>query len=152
MGSPQKSPQWAAPPRFSKLQVIDLNGERGRNRTFNLVIKSHLLCQLSYAPLSATVCRNSAQSTAPDCNYNLSPGLFSRRERRGGGGDLRDVEQARRPRHPSQTVTQHRLAEGAGRGDHRRARGGQFFGARHVDSLPLFLAQEHLPAAGAAAE
>jgi hypothetical protein len=25
-------------------------GERGRNRTFNLVIKSHLLCQLSYAP------------------------------------------------------------------------------------------------------
>ncbi len=29
--------------------VID--GERGRNRTYNLVIKSHLLCQLSYAPL-----------------------------------------------------------------------------------------------------
>ena len=28
-----------------------LNGERGRNRTFNLVIKSHLLCQLSYAPV-----------------------------------------------------------------------------------------------------
>src|SRR3981189_2646262 len=27
-----------------------LNGERGRNRTYNLVIKSHLLCQLSYAP------------------------------------------------------------------------------------------------------
>src|SRR5579872_704817 len=26
------------------------SGERGRNRTFNLVIKSHLLCQLSYAP------------------------------------------------------------------------------------------------------
>ncbi len=25
-------------------------GERGRNRTYNLVIKSHLLCQLSYAP------------------------------------------------------------------------------------------------------
>ena len=25
-------------------------GESGRNRTFNLVIKSHLLCQLSYAP------------------------------------------------------------------------------------------------------
>jgi hypothetical protein len=29
---------------------IGLRGERGRNRTYNLVIKSHLLCQLSYAP------------------------------------------------------------------------------------------------------
>ncbi len=28
-----------------------ISGERGRNRTFNLVIKSHLLCQLSYAPV-----------------------------------------------------------------------------------------------------
>jgi hypothetical protein len=27
-------------------------GERGRNRTFNLLIKSQLLCQLSYAPRS----------------------------------------------------------------------------------------------------
>jgi hypothetical protein len=27
-------------------------GERGRNRTFNLLIKSQLLCQLSYAPSS----------------------------------------------------------------------------------------------------
>jgi hypothetical protein len=26
------------------------NGERGRNRTYNLLIKSQLLCQLSYAP------------------------------------------------------------------------------------------------------
>jgi hypothetical protein len=26
-------------------------GERGGNRTYNLVIKSHLLCQLSYAPI-----------------------------------------------------------------------------------------------------
>src|SRR2546427_5232531 len=26
-------------------------GERGRNRTFNLLIKSQLLCQLSYAPM-----------------------------------------------------------------------------------------------------
>ena len=26
------------------------DGERGRNRTFNLLIKSQLLCQLSYAP------------------------------------------------------------------------------------------------------
>src|SRR3982751_2410028 len=28
----------------------DLVGERGRNRTYNLLIKSQLLCQLSYAP------------------------------------------------------------------------------------------------------
>ena len=31
-----------------KLLIKD--GERGRNRTFNLLIKSQLLCQLSYAP------------------------------------------------------------------------------------------------------
>jgi hypothetical protein len=31
--------------------IVDTDcGERGRNRTYNLVIKSHLLCQLSYAP------------------------------------------------------------------------------------------------------
>ena len=29
-----------------------LVGERGRNRTFNLLIKSQLLCQLSYAPIA----------------------------------------------------------------------------------------------------
>jgi hypothetical protein len=29
-----------------------VNGERGRNRTFNLLIKSQLLCQLSYAPFA----------------------------------------------------------------------------------------------------
>ncbi len=28
-----------------------IDGERGRNRTFNLLIKSQLLCQLSYAPI-----------------------------------------------------------------------------------------------------
>ena len=31
-------------------KFLEKSGERGRNRTFNLVIKSHLLCQLSYAP------------------------------------------------------------------------------------------------------
>src|SRR3981081_1996959 len=30
--------------------LIEKVGERGRNRTFNLLIKSQLLCQLSYAP------------------------------------------------------------------------------------------------------
>jgi hypothetical protein len=28
-------------------------GERGRNRTYNLLIKSQLLCQLSYAPVKS---------------------------------------------------------------------------------------------------
>jgi hypothetical protein len=30
--------------------VSEKVGERGRNRTYNLLIKSQLLCQLSYAP------------------------------------------------------------------------------------------------------
>ena len=30
--------------------ILGESGERGRNRTFNLLIKSQLLCQLSYAP------------------------------------------------------------------------------------------------------
>jgi hypothetical protein len=33
-------------------QLVDKVGERGRNRTFNLLIKSQLLCQLSYAPFN----------------------------------------------------------------------------------------------------
>ena len=36
-------------------------GERGRNRTFNLLIKSQLLCQLSYAP----VCEETIQKGNP---------------------------------------------------------------------------------------
>jgi hypothetical protein len=31
-------------------KCLKKSGERGRNRTFNLLIKSQLLCQLSYAP------------------------------------------------------------------------------------------------------
>ena len=30
-------------------------GERGGNRTYNLLIKSQLLCQLSYAPATFTI-------------------------------------------------------------------------------------------------
>ena len=30
---------------------VETSGERGRNRTYNLLIKSQLLCQLSYAPV-----------------------------------------------------------------------------------------------------
>jgi hypothetical protein len=31
---------------------VEDDGERGRNRTYNLLIKSQLLCQLSYAPFN----------------------------------------------------------------------------------------------------
>lgn len=34
----------------NRCKRLKRNGERGRNRTFNLLIKSQLLCQLSYAP------------------------------------------------------------------------------------------------------
>ncbi len=33
-------------------KVLNKSGERGGNRTYNLLIKSQLLCQLSYAPPS----------------------------------------------------------------------------------------------------
>ena len=39
-----------------------LIGERGRNRTFNLLIKSQLLCQLSYAPLNWELLQNRGAS------------------------------------------------------------------------------------------
>ena len=50
MKPPQKSPRSTHLRDFNSRYVIDFRGERGRNRTYNLVIKSHLLCQLSYAP------------------------------------------------------------------------------------------------------
>ena len=37
------------------MQVLDKSGERGRNRTYNLLIKSQLLCQLSYAPAGGDI-------------------------------------------------------------------------------------------------
>ena len=37
---------------MSRARPLDFSGERGGNRTFNLEIKSLLLCQLSYAPTS----------------------------------------------------------------------------------------------------
>jgi hypothetical protein len=42
------------------------NGWRREVEENGWVIKSHWFCQLSYAPLSATVCRYWAQSTAPE--------------------------------------------------------------------------------------
>ena len=43
------------------------DGERGRNRTYNLLIKSQLLCQLSYAPTA-----NSKVGTNFDCTIGFA--------------------------------------------------------------------------------
>ena len=40
----------AAERSIENAKLFVFYGERGRNRTFNLLIKSQLLCQLSYAP------------------------------------------------------------------------------------------------------
>jgi hypothetical protein len=47
---------------------VDLDGERGWNRTTNLLIKSQLLCQLSYAP----ICEEIVQRGEND--YNIAGG------------------------------------------------------------------------------
>jgi hypothetical protein len=41
--------------RDDRMLILKRDGERGRNRTFNLLIKSQLLCQLSYAPSTTYV-------------------------------------------------------------------------------------------------
>ena len=48
LGQAFRNPFW---PEFG-VEPLLLSGERGRNRTYNLLIKSQLLCQLSYAPTS----------------------------------------------------------------------------------------------------
>jgi integrase len=52
--SPQQNATPAQPETAEAIsespEVVEGNGERGRNRTYNLLIKSQLLCQLSYAP------------------------------------------------------------------------------------------------------
>ena len=52
--SPQQNATPAQPEVLQEeqesLEVVDKDGERGWNRTTNLLIKSQLLCQLSYAP------------------------------------------------------------------------------------------------------
>ena len=52
----RRSPEWGQGkgPSPEWLRAFDYS-ERGRNRTFNLWIKSPLLCQLSYAPDAARV-------------------------------------------------------------------------------------------------
>src|SRR5512142_1864258 len=44
------------------------DGERGRNRTFNLLIKSQLLCQLSYAPTVRGIIAGQSQIIASACS------------------------------------------------------------------------------------
>src|SRR5689334_8182626 len=71
-----------------KLRSDRKAGERGRNRTFNLLIKSQLLCQLSYAPAGMAagrtskdyIIRNSFQRRA--ANQQLGTLLGVGRERR----------------------------------------------------------------------
>src|SRR6266568_8033415 len=52
-------------------QVVERDGERGRNRTYNLLIKSQLLCQLSYAPTVGNLAGRTIK------NYNIWSGLFA---------------------------------------------------------------------------
>jgi hypothetical protein len=51
-----------------------LDGERGRNRTFNLLIKSQLLCQLSYAPFISGIKEGLPEE---DCNSVTHGGVLS---------------------------------------------------------------------------
>ena len=59
--TPEYTPDYYRP--FSKSFI--LSGERGRNRTFNLLIKSQLLCQLSYAPFAINNLAEEYQSLTP---------------------------------------------------------------------------------------
>jgi hypothetical protein len=65
------------------MQVLEKSGERGRNRTYNLLIKSQLLCQLSYAPL-LTQGENETELyhprlLEPDSVQSSSPTIFRKR-------------------------------------------------------------------------
>src|SRR5258708_39483241 len=59
---------------LDSVQVIEKDGERGRNRTFNLLIKSQLLCQLSYAP-SVGISREERTKNYSICSRSPSPRL-----------------------------------------------------------------------------
>src|SRR6266481_4697168 len=120
---------------------VDFSGERGRNRTYNLVIKSHLLCQLSYAPallewkLDALVRRAKTIIAFRRRMSRCDPRPLRRQL---CGGKLRDVQELGRTLgHRAQGVAEHRLAEGAGSADRLRAGRDQFFHALHVDTLAL---------------
>src|SRR5689334_14484861 len=74
-------------------KLLKLNGERGRNRTFNLLIKSQLLCQLSYAPLLWNQSDEGHHRKPYQCNTSF-------RRRRRGGQVLPNL-----PRHAIRRVT-----------------------------------------------
>src|SRR5271154_2801763 len=52
-GLEKYGPQYGPTASCKTTKSFTLSGERGRNRTYNLLIKSQLLCQLSYAPGSS---------------------------------------------------------------------------------------------------
>ena len=54
------------------------SGERGRNRTYNLLIKSQLLCQLSYAPTANGKVRTNFDYSI--CFFAILWAWLSRRE------------------------------------------------------------------------
>ena len=65
-----------------------MSGERGRNRTFNPLIKSQLLCQLSYAPGNPKILHGVrsfvelALQLTQNCNGELVAAQITERERR----------------------------------------------------------------------
>src|SRR5271166_1184574 len=59
-----------------KLLILKV-GERGRNRTFNLLIKSQLLCQLSYAPACMEALQKGKQNYTIGCTPDIHIPFFS---------------------------------------------------------------------------
>jgi hypothetical protein len=57
-----------------RCKSMNLNGGRGRNRTYNLSVKSRMLCQLSYASIGFSVVRRELLHDADQriCSANPS--------------------------------------------------------------------------------
>ncbi len=53
------------------------SGERGRNRTYNLLIKSQLLCQLSYAPTVGILAVGRTKIIASVCDFRCATATMS---------------------------------------------------------------------------
>ena len=118
-------------------KLLILNGERGRNRTYNLVIKSHLLCQLSYAPVSVGRLGSGGRRHSQ---------LYHRLEPPSTAGDalcrdLRNIQQTRGIlRNHRQGIAEHAVAERASRSYGTRAGSNQFLGSRVVHARTRLLA------------
>ena len=107
------------------MSIGDEVGERGRNRTFNLLIKSQLLCQLSYAPASpllATLSHGASRPVESNFHAHLEPApqawqrlvqLF-RAPCRGGLADRRDgtINTQLKPNALSQELAAQAIAHG----------------------------------------